>query len=193
MFSDKQLGRCQTFIAAWHFTCTFLVLYAATRSPFKFFKPVRVPLKQMLPTSAFFVGFLVLGNISLAFNTVGFYQLAKVMTTPFVVLLNFLLFRAYVSRGTLVSIACVCVGVSLTNAQAARSNWIGAVAAAAAFTVTALYQIWIGKKIADLKVSAPQLLLNQAPISVCILIVMMPFIDTVPDFSKLESTLSSAV
>lgn len=140
----------------------------------------------MLPISVFFVGFLVLGNLSLAFNTVGFYQLAKVLTTPCVVLLNFLLFRVSVSRGTLLTIACVCVGVSLTNSQAARSNWLGALIAAQAFTVTALYQIWIGKKIVELDVSASQLLLNQAPVSVGILLVMMPFIDTIPDFSKLR-------
>lgn len=43
-------------------------------------------------------------------------------------------------------------------------------------------QIRIGKKITDLKVDAPQLLLNQAPVSAGLL-VSMPFIDTIPDFT----------
>lgn len=134
----------------------------------------------MLPISAFFAGFLLLGNLSLAFNTVGFYQLAKVMTTPAVVLLNFLLSGIKVSKGTFLAIAAVCVGVTLVNAKLALSNMLGTAIAAAAFTVTALYQIWIGKKITDLNITAPQLLLNQAPVSVLLLACVSLFIDTPP-------------
>ena len=167
----------------WHFICTFIVLYLATLHPFRLFPAIRLPLIQMLPISAFFAGFLLLGNLSLALNNVGFYQLAKVMTTPAVVLLNFVLFRKKISRDTLLAIIAVCLGVSLVNVQLALSNMLGTTIATAAFTVTALYQIWIGKKITDLKVTAPQLLLNQAPVSVLLLACVAPFIDKIPDLS----------
>ena len=167
----------------WHFLCTFLVLYIATLRPFSLFPAVRLPILQMLPISAFFAGFLLLGNLSLAFNTVGFYQLAKVMTTPTVVLLNFILFGTKVSKETLFAIAAVCVGVTLVNAKLALSNMLGTTIASAAFTVTALYQIWIGKKITDLNITAPQLLLNQAPVSVLLLACVAPFVDTAPNFA----------
>jgi solute carrier family 35 protein E3 len=171
----------------WHFICTFLVLYIATLPPFFLFPAVRLPVLQVLPISAFFAGFLLLGNLSLAFNTVGFYQLAKVMTTPTVVLLNFLLFGVKISKETAFSIAAVCVGVTLVNAKLALSNVLGTCTATAAFTVTALYQIWIGKKITELKVSAPQLLLNQAPVSVLLLACIAPFIDTPPTITLIQS------
>ena len=167
----------------WHFLCTFLVLYLATLRPISLFPAVRLPIFQMLPISAFFAGFLLLGNLSLALNSVGFYQLAKVMTTPTVVLLNFLLLGTRVSKETLLAIAAVCIGVTLVNAKLALSNLLGTLIAAAAFTVTALYQIWIGKKIADLNITAPQLLLNQAPVSVLLLACLGPFIDRAPDLS----------
>lgn len=51
--------------------------------------------------------------------------------------------------------------------------------------MTAFYQVWIGKKIKDFNVSSPQLLLNQAPISVLLLAFVAPFFDTVPDISTI--------
>ena len=106
------------------------------------------------------------------------------MTTPTVVLLNFLLFGKTVSYQILASVAFVCLGVVLTNSQLAFSKQMGNITAIASFTVTALYQIWIGKMIVDLNVSAPQLLLNQAAVSVPMLLAITPFIDVLPELSK---------
>lgn len=100
------------------------------------------------------------------------------------VLLNFLLFRKTVAYQVLVSVIFVCFGVILTNSQFVLSNQLGTIIAIASFTVTALYQIWIGKMIAGLDVSAPQLLLNQAVVSVPMLLIIAPFVDAVPDLSK---------
>jgi solute carrier family 35 protein E3 len=171
-----------------HFTATGATLYIATRSPFNVFEAVRLPLRHVLPISAFFAGFVLLGNLCLTLNPVGFYQLAKIMTTPTVVLFNLILFRKTISAAMLLSIISVCVGVALTNTKLAMSNPRGAFVAVAAYTVTALYQIWIGKKIADLKVSAPQLLLNQAPVSVFILAFFVPFVDTIPDVGQIQTS-----
>jgi solute carrier family 35 protein E3 len=70
----------------------------------------------------------------------------------------------------------------MTNTKQALTNPIGAIVATAAFVVTALYQIYIGRQMQVLDASAPQLLMNQAPISVFMLVFVMPFFDTVPDF-----------
>lgn len=137
----------------------------------------------MLPISCFFAGFLLLGNLSLTFNSMGFYQLAKVMTTPAVVLLNFVLFGITITKLSLLAVIAVCGGVLLVLTTGAADNLAGTLIAVAAFTVTALYQIWIGKKMNDLKISGSQLLLNQAPVAVGILLCLAPFLDTIPDFS----------
>ena len=184
VFSDPQLRSCQISVAVWHFTATFLILYLSTYRPLSLFTPIRLPLASMLPLSAFFAGFLLLGNLSLAWNPIGFYQLARVLNTPAVVLLGFLLFRRTTSRATMASIAAVCVGVSFTNSQLAFSNPPGTAVALAAVLVTAMYQLWIGGKIEQLKCSAPQLLLNQAPVSVALMACLVPFVDVMPDFGK---------
>ncbi|KAF1971810.1 TPT-domain-containing protein [Bimuria novae-zelandiae CBS 107.79] len=186
-FSDEQLSRCQLIVVAWHFTATGLVLFISTRGPFRAFKPVRLNPWEMLPVCAFFVGYVVLGNLSLTYNEIGFYQLSKVMTTPTVVLINFLLFRKIVTRWMLASIIATCLGVSLTINQTTGPALHGIIIATTAFCSTALYQIWIGKKIEDFSVSPPQLLLNQAPLSVLMLIPFIPFIDKFPDLAEVPS------
>lgn len=185
IFRDAQLKNMQISFAMWHFTCTAIVLWLASRSPFNVFVPVRLPFLQMIPLCSFFAGFLILGNLSLAFNSVGFYQLAKIMTTPCVALLQFLLLGKTISGNTVGALASVCVGVALTNTGAAGTTKLGASIAVAAFTVTAFYQVWIGKKIKDFDVSSPQLLLNQAPIAVLLLAILVPFFDTLPDMEKI--------
>lgn len=141
----------------------------------------------MTPLCSLFAGFLVLGNLSLAYNSVGFYQLAKIMTTPCVALLQYLLLKTSITRSTMAALASICIGVALTNtgAGAAGANALGALIAIAAFTVTALYQVFIGKKMRDFGASSPQLLLNQASIAVLLLVFLVPFFDTVPDVSQI--------
>ncbi|KAE8449522.1 hypothetical protein EG329_008131 [Mollisiaceae sp. DMI_Dod_QoI] len=181
ILKDKQLKNMQISFAMWHFTCTSIVLWLASRSPFNLFVPVRLPFLQMLPLCAFFAGFLVLGNLSLAYNSIGFYQLAKIMTTPCVAVLQYFYLGKSISVATMGALASLCIGVALTNSGATGTTTLGVSIAVAAFTVTAFYQVWIGKKMKDFAVSSPQLLLNQAPISVLLLAFLVPFFDTMPD------------
>ncbi|KAH8646577.1 triose-phosphate transporter family-domain-containing protein [Tricladium varicosporioides] len=181
IFQDTQLKNMQISFAMWHFTCTSIVLYLASRKPFSLFVPVRLPFLQMLPLCSFFAGFLILGNLSLAYNSIGFYQLAKIMTTPCVAFLQYIYLGKSITTLTMGALASVCIGVALTNTGAAGTTTLGASIAIAAFTVTAFYQVWIGKKMKDFSVSSPQLLLNQAPISVLLLAFLAPFFDTLPN------------
>lgn len=103
------------------------------------------------------------------------------MTTPCVAFLQYIYLGKSITTLTMGALASVCVGVALTNTGAAGTTTLGASIAIAAFTVTAFYQVWIGKKMKDFSVSSPQLLLNQAPISVLLLAFLAPFFDTVPN------------
>ena len=52
------------------------------------FYPKSIPIRNMLPLSMSFCGFVVLTNLSLQFNTVGTYQLIKVMTMPCIMVIH---------------------------------------------------------------------------------------------------------
>lgn len=114
-------------------------------------------------------------------------RLAKIMTTPCVAFLQWIFLGKSISTLTSAALASVCVGVALTNTGAAGTTTKGASIAIAAFSVTAFYQVWIGKKMKDFAVTSPQLLLNQAPISVLLLAFVAPFFDTVPDVSAIPA------
>ena len=52
------------------------------------FKAKSAPFLEMLPIAFTFCGFVVFTNLSLQNNTIGTYQVAKVMTTPVVVIIQ---------------------------------------------------------------------------------------------------------
>lgn len=109
------------------------------------------------------------------------------MTTPCVALLQYLYLGKSVTLLTIGALISLCIGVALTNTGAAGTTTLGVSIATAAFIVTAFYQVWIGKKMKDFAVSSPQLLLNQAPISVLLLAFLVPFFDTIPDVKEIPN------
>ena len=105
------------------------------------------------------------------------------MNTPCVAVIQYFVLGKTVSGPVIAALAACCVGVALTNTGAIGIHALGVFFAVATFVVTAFYQVWIGKKMTDFNVSSPQLLMNQAPISVFMLAFFVPFLDTVPDVS----------
>lgn len=177
----------------------YIVLYLASTPPGPLknlyepvFKPRRLPILSILPICTLFAGFLLLQNLSLTFNPVSFYQLAKILTVPTVVLLSFLLFRKTISPLRIVAVAVACTGVGIATGASVQSNPLGAALATASFVCTAMYQIVIGRmlsnKIDDEDVSAPQLLMNQTAVSWGMLVVLVPLFDKVPDFSEFSTS-----
>lgn len=175
--------------AIYHFSVTFVILLAASAGlpkSVRVFEPIYIPVKRMISVSAFFSAAVVLGNVRLAYCSIGFFQLSKILLTPCTALLNYILFRKTTSRVRLIAIAVCCIGTAMTNTKEAITNPFATLIAFVSIVVAATYQIWIGKRMGDLKVSAPQLLLNQAPISVVILLFLLPFSSSRPDFGKIQ-------
>jgi len=77
-----------TFI---HFMVTFLGLKIC--EAMNIFNPKRILIKECLPLAMTFCGFVVLTNLSLQHNTVGTYQLIKVLTTPCIMLIHTYLYN----------------------------------------------------------------------------------------------------
>ena len=70
-----------------HFISTFICLHICQLMGV--FAVKKVPVKSMIPLAVCFCGFVVLTNLSLENNSVGTYQVAKVMTTPCVLLIQY--------------------------------------------------------------------------------------------------------
>lgn len=169
---DFKFATTMTFF---HFVVTFLGLSVCWQ--LKMFTPKFVPWQHILPLCLSFCGFVVLTNLSLQHNSVGFYQIAKIGTTPTVVIIETLFYGKVFSQKTQLSLLPVCIGVFLTSATDVQFNMIGAVYAFLGVIVTSFYQIWVGSKQKELQLDSMQLLFNQAPISAIMLLFTIPFFE----------------
>lgn len=186
---------CQLSFAAFHFLVTFLTLYMFSRPPFSKFTPRRVPFRTMLPLCLAMCLNVILPNFSLAFSSVTFYQLARILLTPTVALMNFVLYRAMLPRAAVYTLVPVCVGVGLVsyydsqpadNAGVKTTSPLGVIFAFSGVFASSLYTVWIGSYHRKLEMNSMQLLFNQAPWSFFVLLYVIPFVDTFPDFGHVS-------
>ena len=87
-----------------HFIMTFLGLQICVW--FDVFRPKRLSIRQLLPLSASFCGFVVFTNLSLQSNTIGTYQLAKVMTTPVILFIQTVFYNKRFSTNIKLTVVC---------------------------------------------------------------------------------------
>lgn len=179
-YCNFKYGTLLTFI---HFIFTWIGLEISRR--FGLFEYKAVELKKILPLCIAFCGFVVLTNLSLVFNTVGFYQVMKVLTTPLLVIIQTLFYGESFSTPIKLSLGLTCVGVVITTVTDSQANLFGTMVAASALLITCMYQIWVGTKQKELECNGYQLLYWQAPISALMLIPIIPVFDNVAELTEM--------
>ena len=70
---------------------------------------------QVFPLAAAFVGYVVLWNLSLQLNPVGFYQLAKILIAPAVIAIEASFYAKRPTRNELLAVCVLCVGVTMAT------------------------------------------------------------------------------
>lgn len=70
---------------------------------------------DVFPITLSFCSFVVFNNLSLQYNSVGFYQLMKVLTTPVVVVLQNVIYGVKLPWHLKVALAPVCIGVAMAT------------------------------------------------------------------------------
>ncbi|KAL2122931.1 hypothetical protein VTJ04DRAFT_3386 [Mycothermus thermophilus] len=192
IFTQPALKLAQLTFASFHFLVTYLTLFLLSRPwLFNLFQPRRVPLSDILPLSVTMSLNVILPNLSLAFSTVTFYQIARILLTPTVAALNYLLYGSVLPRRAVLALVPACVGVglvsyydSLPSARAGKGVQttapLGILFALAGTVFSSLYTVWIAAYHRRLRLSSMQLLFNQAPVSAFLLLYVIPFLDTWP-------------
>uniref|UniRef100_A0A023GD29 Putative glucose-6-phosphate/phosphate and phosphoenolpyruvate/phosphate antiporter n=1 Tax=Amblyomma triste TaxID=251400 RepID=A0A023GD29_AMBTT len=159
----------------YHFIMTFLGLLVCRA--FNVFQVKHLPLRQMLPLAVSFCGFVVLTNLSLGHNTVGTYQIIKMLTMPTIMIIQHYWYNKSFSLGIKLTLVPLTLGVYLSTYYDIRFNLLGTGYALAGVFITALYQVWVGEKQKEFQVNSMQLLFYQAPLSALLLMVLVPFIE----------------
>lgn len=189
IFSDPSLKLAQLSFAAFHFFITWLTLYILSRPQLAYFVPRRATIREILPLSVAMALNVILPNLSLAFSSVTFYQVARILLTPTVALMNFVLYKSTLPRKALYTLVPACAGVGMVsyydslpsdNENVKTTSGLGVMFAFAGIFASSLYTVWISSYHRKLQMTSMQLLFNQAPVAACLLLYVIPFVDTFP-------------
>lgn len=177
VYANKVIFKTQNFsygtlLTVIHFAITTLGLFCCHMAGV--FEPKKIEIMKIIPLCLSFCGFVALTNLSLVYNTIGFYQLIKVLTTPLLVIIQTFFYQKTFSTKIKLSLTLTCIGVAIATASDSEANFLGTMIALSALLVTCMYQIWVGTKQTELQCNSFQLLYYQAPIS-CLMLVPVAF------------------
>eukprot|EP00252_Welwitschia_mirabilis_P018943 TRINITY_DN4257_c0_g1_i1.p1 TRINITY_DN4257_c0_g1~~TRINITY_DN4257_c0_g1_i1.p1 ORF type:complete len:328 (+),score=51.84 TRINITY_DN4257_c0_g1_i1:569-1552(+) len=116
-------------------------------------------------------------NVSLMWNSVGFYQIAKLSMIPVSCFFEVLFDKIRYSRDTKLSILVVLVGVAICTVTDVSVNAKGFIAAAIAVWTTSLQQYYVHYLQKKYSLGSFDLLGHTAPLQAVTLLVLGPFLD----------------
>ena len=96
---------------------------------------------ELLLTTAVWAAHNALSNLSLSKNSVGLYQISKILVTPLILLLEFLLYRRVPPRHLALPLVGACAGVALATVSDVSFTWRGALAAAASACASSVLKV----------------------------------------------------
>ncbi|CAN4118104.1 unnamed protein product [Withania somnifera] len=136
-----------------------------------------IPLPDLLKF-VLFANFSIVGmNISLMWNSVGFYQIAKLSMIPVSCLLEVVFDKIRYSRDTKLSIVVVLLGVAVCTVTDVSVNTKGFLAAFVAVWSTALQQYYVHYLQRKYSLSSFNLLGHTAPVQAGSLLILGPLVD----------------
>ncbi|XP_059624415.1 UDP-rhamnose/UDP-galactose transporter 6-like [Cornus florida] len=142
-----------------------------------YIQPSHLPLTELLKF-VLFANFSIVGmNVSLMWNSVGFYQIAKLSMIPVSCVLEVVLDKMRYSRDTKLSITLVLLGVAVCTVTDVSVNAKGFIAALVAVWSTSLQQYYVHMLQRKYSLGSFNLLGHTAPIQAASLLLLGPFLD----------------
>lgn len=164
-----------TTLTSWHLLVTFCSLHTALWMKLFEHKPFGARAVMGFGVlNGISIGLL---NLSLGFNSVGFYQMTKLAIIPCTVLLETLFFRKKFSRNIQFSLAILLVGVGIATITDLQLNVLGFTLSLLAIITTCVAQIMTNTIQKKFKVSSTQLLYQSCPYQAIVLVLSGPFLD----------------
>lgn len=145
-----------------------------------------VPIVKVLPLAISFSAFVVFTNLSLEYNTIGTYQLFKVLTTPVVAVISWQFYKTTYSRMVILTLIPVVVGVCTHSVNDLKLTLLGTCIAAIGVASASLYQVWVGERMKELDMNSQQLLFYQAPLSAMLLVPLILLMESWPSYKSAE-------
>ncbi|KAJ6829997.1 UDP-galactose transporter 2-like [Iris pallida] len=164
-----------TTLTGLHFATTTLM--AVVLRWLGYIQASHLPLPELIKFVIFANLSIVGMNVSLMWNSVGFYQIAKLCMIPVSCLLEVVFDKVHYSRDTKLSIMVVLVGVAVCTVSDVSVNVKGLLAASVAIWSTALQQYYVHFLQRKYSLGSFNLLGHTAPVQAASLLLLGPFVD----------------
>ncbi|KAE8705957.1 Nucleotide/sugar transporter family protein isoform 2 [Hibiscus syriacus] len=140
------------------------------------------PSSKSTPLSLFTLGIVMslstgLANVSLKYNSVGFYQMAKIAVTPSIVLAEFIWYKKGVTFCKVIALTVVSIGVAIATVTDLQFSLFGACVAMAWIIPSATNKILWSNLQQQENWTALSLMWKTTPITLLFLVSMIPFLD----------------
>lgn len=119
------MANCWCDGAAYALTCIHTIVTMIGMRLFArigMFERKTILVKQYVVLVFMYIAYIVFSNLSLQYNTVGFYQITKILITPTVLSLEFLLKNKRQTIYVCCAIFLVCLGVSIATVRNCASQ-----------------------------------------------------------------------
>jgi len=128
-----------TTLTSWHLMVTFCTLHVAQR--LHFFEPKAIDGHTVILFGLLNGTSIGLLNLSLGFNSIGFYQMTKLAIIPFTVLLETIFLKKRFSESIKLSLLVLLLGVGIASVTDLKLNMLGSILSGLAIATTCVGQI----------------------------------------------------
>ncbi|KAA8522730.1 hypothetical protein F0562_009108 [Nyssa sinensis] len=167
------------FLTFIHYICSWLLMAILKAVSIL---PASPPSKSTKFSSLLALGIVMsfstgLANVSLKYNSVGFYQMAKIAVTPTIVLAEFILFHKKVTFQKVLALTVVSIGVAVASVTDLQFHFFGACVAVAWIIPSAINKIMWSNLQQQENWTALALMWKTTPITLFFLVILMPSLD----------------
>ncbi|KAL3535444.1 hypothetical protein ACH5RR_003905 [Cinchona calisaya] len=167
------------FLSFIHYICSWLIMAILNALSILSLSP---PSKSTKISSLVSLGIVMslstgLANVSLKYNSVGFYQMAKIAVTPAIVLAEFIFFSKKISFWKVLALAAVSIGVAVATVTDLQFHFFGACIALAWIVPSAINKILWSNLQQQENWTALSLMWKTTPVTLVFLLLMMRLLD----------------
>eukprot|EP00040_Diaphanoeca_grandis_P019852 m.105164 g.105164 ORF g.105164 m.105164 type:complete len:327 (+) comp27624_c1_seq1:80-1060(+) len=170
-----------------HTVITYMGLRSAAL--FGLFEMKAMPVMPRVILAGSFVFYNCASLINLNYNTVGFYQISKILVTPTVMFINYFLYDEGTTTEVKLAVTVMLAGVTMATVTDVDVTKVGFLIGIGAVLGSGQSQLLIQKKQKELQASANQLLVAYTPFVMVMLSICTPIdkaISEHPDFTVTE-------
>ena len=158
-----------------------------------FFSWTPAPFSGVLPVAIGSLLSVAFMNLNLSHNSVGFYQLSKLLCIPVTLWIQYVAYNTTVSRAVQVTLIPITFGVGYATVYDIEIRPVGFIFAGCAIVATAVAQIFTNVYQKSLDCNALQLLHHTSPLIACGMLIMSPFFDDAKALVHYEYSIGTVV